>query len=97
MENEQITERVCLNAPKGWKEWLLVLLYIVFFITLGIICLDQGVEFLDKADIINDPCGYCVMQNPHLSNCIQKNPYNDIDFNYSYLQMIQVNLSSSSI
>lgn len=65
-----MTESVCLNTNKSWKDRIILLLYIVFFIVLAIAFVNQGAEFMVKADIISDPCGVCAELDPCKADCV---------------------------
>ena len=53
-------------------------------IVLGLVFLNQIIEFKYKSDVIKDPCGVCVEQNPHLESCLKEftlfNPIDNLNY-----------------
>ena len=63
-----------------WDRWIKIghfVLIIVLVVALGVLAVNQGIRFYYASAFLQEPCELCSKLNPHLSDCIHADYYED--------------------
>jgi hypothetical protein len=64
----------CYNnrRPGSWKDWLKLLALVSVVVLLGMLAVNQSLEFFYRAELLKSPCKLCWELNPGVESCIQE-------------------------
>ncbi len=66
-QNEREREKKETTAP---SSYLVTAIIIIGVVALGLLALNQFIEFRFKAEFLSSPCSLCMKLNPHLDKCL---------------------------
>lgn len=55
---------------RSLKDWLVLAFLIVLVVSLGMLAVNQTLEFFYKSEFLRSPCGLCGKLNPEVEQCI---------------------------
>ena len=85
----EISKEIKKKENYSIKEVLLIILLAIIIILIGLIVINQAIEWRYKYQLLSSPCNLCRELNPELENCFTKkeiingNEFN-LTFNFTY-------------
>jgi|TARA_Y100000310_G_scaffold3308_1_gene4235 hypothetical protein len=65
-------EKIDLTNPTALRPYFVTALIIIGVVSLGLLAVNQFLDFRFKAQLLGSPCNVCKELNPHLESCFKE-------------------------